>query len=178
MSARRSWPSTPTLSSPCPVDSARWKRSSRCGPGASSASTPSLWASSTREASGRRCSMPCAAWSTPASCPRPPWTTLPSPPTCTVCWIPLRNGCAASRSPRTERVCDSSVRLRRGSQSPVTRLLPLLGAIPPVRGRVGRPPRRPDSLFADRGYEASAAVFGRFRSDKEAWECQVRPGSP
>jgi transposase len=35
----------------------------------------------------------------------------------------------------------------------VTQLLPLLNAVPPVRGRVGRPRRRPDSLFADRGYD-------------------------
>ncbi|MGC0397439.1 transposase [Streptomyces sp. SAI-126] len=31
--------------------------------------------------------------------------------------------------------------------------MPLLDAIPPVRGRVGSPRRRPDSLFADRGYD-------------------------
>ncbi len=31
--------------------------------------------------------------------------------------------------------------------------MPLLDAIPPVRGRVGRPRRKPDSLFADRGYD-------------------------
>lgn len=35
----------------------------------------------------------------------------------------------------------------------VTQLLPLLDAMPPVRGRVGRPRRKPDSLFADRGYD-------------------------
>jgi transposase len=29
----------------------------------------------------------------------------------------------------------------------------LLDAIPPVRGRVGPPRRKPDSLFADRGYD-------------------------
>ncbi len=29
----------------------------------------------------------------------------------------------------------------------------MLDAIPPVRGRVGRPRRKPDSLFADRGYD-------------------------
>jgi hypothetical protein len=31
--------------------------------------------------------------------------------------------------------------------------MPLLDAIPPVRGRVGYPRRKPDSLFADRGYD-------------------------
>ncbi|MGW4565263.1 transposase [Streptomyces sp. NPDC004561] len=35
----------------------------------------------------------------------------------------------------------------------VTQLLPLLDAVPPVRGRPGRPRHRPDSLFADRGYD-------------------------
>jgi predicted Rossmann-fold nucleotide-binding protein len=37
---RRSWPSVPTPSSPCPAVSAPWKRSLRCGPGASSDSKP------------------------------------------------------------------------------------------------------------------------------------------
>jgi len=32
-------------------------------------------------------------------------------------------------------------------------LLPLLDAIPPVRGRIGHPRRKSDSLFADRGYD-------------------------
>ena len=29
----------------------------------------------------------------------------------------------------------------------------LLDKVPPVRGRVGRPRRRPDCLYADRGYD-------------------------
>jgi len=40
-----------------------------------------------------------------------------------------------------------------GNRNDVTQRLPLLDAIPPVRGRVGRPRRKPDSLFADRGYD-------------------------
>ncbi|MFF3056002.1 transposase [Streptomyces sp. NPDC057909] len=40
-----------------------------------------------------------------------------------------------------------------GNRNDVTRLLPLVDAVPPVRGRVGRPRRRPDSLFAHRGYD-------------------------
>nr|WP_162501117.1 IS5 family transposase [Streptomyces chartreusis] len=40
-----------------------------------------------------------------------------------------------------------------GNRNDVTQLLPLPDAIPPVRGRVGRPRRKPDSLFADRGYD-------------------------
>ena len=35
----------------------------------------------------------------------------------------------------------------------VLKLMPLLDAIPPIRGRVGHPCRKPDSLFADRGYD-------------------------
>ena len=31
--------------------------------------------------------------------------------------------------------------------------MPLIEAIPPVRGRRGRPRRRPDSIYADRGYD-------------------------
>jgi transposase len=40
-----------------------------------------------------------------------------------------------------------------GNRNDVTQLLPLLDAVPPVRGRVGRPRRRAVSLFADRGYD-------------------------
>lgn len=46
-----------------------------------------------------------------------------------------------------------AVLLTGGNRNDVTQLLPLLDAIPPVRGRVGRPRRKPDSLFADRGYD-------------------------
>ncbi|MGW7283636.1 IS5 family transposase [Streptomyces sp. NPDC054844] len=40
-----------------------------------------------------------------------------------------------------------------GNRNDVTQLMPLLDAIPAVRGRVGRPRRKPDSVFADRGYD-------------------------
>lgn len=46
-----------------------------------------------------------------------------------------------------------AVLLTGGNRNDVTQLLPPLDAIPPVRGRVGRPRRKPDSLFADRGYD-------------------------
>lgn len=46
-----------------------------------------------------------------------------------------------------------AVLLTGGNRNDVTQLLPLLDAIPPVRGRVGRPRRRPAALFADRGYD-------------------------
>jgi len=36
----------------------------------------------------------------------------------------------------------------------VTQLLPLVDAIPPIRGKVGRPRRKPDCLYADRAYDS------------------------
>lgn len=36
----------------------------------------------------------------------------------------------------------------------VTQLLPLVDAVPPVRGKVGRPRQRPDTLYADRAYDS------------------------
>ena len=46
-----------------------------------------------------------------------------------------------------------AVTLTAGNANDVTQLMPLLDAVPPVRGRVGRPRRRPASLLADRGYD-------------------------
>lgn len=40
-----------------------------------------------------------------------------------------------------------------GNRNDVTQLLPLLQAVPPVRGRPGRPRRRPVRVYADRGYD-------------------------
>ncbi|MHA6802596.1 IS5 family transposase [Salinifilum ghardaiensis] len=40
-----------------------------------------------------------------------------------------------------------------GNRNDITQLLPLVEAIPPVRGRPGRPRRKPDVLVADRGYD-------------------------
>jgi transposase len=40
-----------------------------------------------------------------------------------------------------------------GNRHDVTQLIPLLDAVPPVRGCVGRPRRRPDRVIADRGYD-------------------------
>ncbi|WP_160573663.1 IS5 family transposase [Actinomadura physcomitrii] len=45
------------------------------------------------------------------------------------------------------------VSLTGGNRNDVTQLMPLLEAVPPVRGRVGRPRRRPGRLLADRGYD-------------------------
>lgn len=46
-----------------------------------------------------------------------------------------------------------AVVLTGGNRNDVTQLLPLIDAIPPVRGRRGHPRRKPHSLFADRGYD-------------------------
>jgi transposase len=40
-----------------------------------------------------------------------------------------------------------------GNRNDVTQLIPLVDAVPPIRGRRGRPRRRPRELFADRGYD-------------------------
>jgi transposase len=46
-----------------------------------------------------------------------------------------------------------AVSLTGGNRNDVTQLMPLIQAIPPARGRRGRPRRRPDALYADRGYD-------------------------
>ncbi|MCE7007119.1 IS5 family transposase [Kibdelosporangium philippinense] len=45
------------------------------------------------------------------------------------------------------------VSLTGGNRNDVTQLMPLIQALPPVRGRRGRPRRRPDTVFADRAYD-------------------------
>jgi transposase len=45
-----------------------------------------------------------------------------------------------------------AVTLTGGHRHDVTQLMPLIEAIPPIRGRAGRPRQRPGELFADRGY--------------------------
>ena len=46
-----------------------------------------------------------------------------------------------------------AVTLTGGHRNDVTQLISLVDAIPPIRGRRGRPRRRPRELFADRGYD-------------------------
>jgi transposase len=60
-------------------------------------------------------------------------------------------------------VCDAAgvplaVSLTAANAHDVTQLLPLVDAIPPVRGKRGRPRQRPVMLVADRGYD-----FDRYR---------------
>ncbi len=45
------------------------------------------------------------------------------------------------------------VSLTGGHRNDVTELLPLVDEVPPVRGKRGRPRRRPRALYADRGYD-------------------------
>ena len=40
-----------------------------------------------------------------------------------------------------------------GNRNDVTQLVPLIERVPAVRGRVGRPRRRPQCVLADRGYD-------------------------
>jgi len=40
-----------------------------------------------------------------------------------------------------------------GNRHDVTQLIPLVDRVPPVRGKVGRPRRRPARVSADRGYD-------------------------
>ena len=40
-----------------------------------------------------------------------------------------------------------------GNRNDVTQLIPLIDKVPPVRGAVGRPRRRPKQVVADRGYD-------------------------
>lgn len=60
------------------------------------------------------------------------------------CWRRPRGWClaAAARGP-----------VDRGHRNDVTQFLPLLEVIPPVRGCIGRRQRKPDSPFADCGYD-------------------------
>jgi hypothetical protein len=44
-----------------------------------------------------------------------------------------------------------AVSLTGGQRNDVIKLMPLIAAIPPVRGRRGRPRQRPDRVYADRG---------------------------
>lgn len=55
-------------------------------------------------------------------------------------------------------ICDGcgiplAVSLTGGNRNDVTQLLPLLGAFPTIRGKRGRPRRRPAELYGDRGYD-------------------------
>jgi transposase len=46
------------------------------------------------------------------------------------------------------------VSLTGGNHNDITQMLPLVDAIPPVRGKRGRPRRRPRELYGDRAYHS------------------------
>ncbi|MGW4026640.1 hypothetical protein [Streptomyces sp. NPDC005009] len=54
------------------------------------------------------------------------------------------------------------------SSSGSSRVIPLLDKVPPVAGTVGRPRRRPDMLFAGRGYD-----HDKYR--RLLWKRGIRP---
>jgi transposase len=56
-----------------------------------------------------------------------------------------------------------TVALTGGNRNDITQMIPLVDAIPPVRGRRGRPRRRPKRLFGDRAYHSHARVATELR---------------
>ncbi|MFE4216224.1 IS5 family transposase [Streptomyces sp. NPDC056844] len=61
-----------------------------------------------------------------------------------------------------------AVTLTGGNRHDVTQLLPLLDAVPAIRGLRGRPRRKPRRLYADRGYD-----FDKYR--RVLWKRGVKP---
>ncbi|MFD6967930.1 IS5 family transposase [Streptomyces sp. NPDC059949] len=61
-----------------------------------------------------------------------------------------------------------TVALTGGNRHDVTQLLPLLDAIPPIRGLRGRPRRKPRRLYADQGYD-----FDKYR--RLLWKRAIKP---
>ncbi|MEV5934581.1 IS5 family transposase [Streptomyces sp. NPDC093250] len=61
-----------------------------------------------------------------------------------------------------------AVTLTGGNRHDVTQLLPLLDAIPHLKGRRGRPRHRPRQLFADRGYD-----YDKYR--RLLWKRGIKP---
>jgi transposase len=67
-------------------------------------------------------------------------------------WIEAETG-RSIISWSTQRGSRSPGRLRGVNRNDVTQLIPLVDAVPAVRGKVGRPRRRPERVTADRGYD-------------------------
>jgi transposase len=63
-----------------------------------------------------------------------------------------------------------------GNRNDVTQMIPLVDAIPPLRGRRGRPRRRPDKLFGDRAYHSRE---GRHELRRRGIQARIpRPKTP
>jgi transposase len=60
-----------------------------------------------------------------------------------------------------------AVTLTGGNRNDVTQLIPLVDAVPSLRGVVGRARRRPDCVIADRGYDHD--------SHRQLWQRGIRP---
>ncbi|MGP8296408.1 IS5 family transposase [Streptomyces inhibens] len=78
----------------------------------------------------------------------------------------LKGGPKTGRSPvdrgrpgsKHHMICDATgiplaATLTGGNRNDVTQLMPLLAAVPPIRGKRGRPRKRPKEIYADRGYD-------------------------
>jgi len=66
----------------------------------------------------------------------------------------------------------SPLRSSGGNRNDITQMVPLVDAVPPVRGRRGRPRRRPKRLYGDRAYhsrERRAELRRRHIQARIAW---------
>ncbi|MEV5687604.1 IS5 family transposase [Streptomyces sp. NPDC052164] len=118
-----------------------------------------------------RCWLSCAApacwtWTTA------PWTGRASGPSKGGSCRPLARRPCPSRleapSDRRPSRTPLAVTLTGGNRHDVTRLLPLLDAVPPIRGLRGRPRLKPRRLYADRGYD-----FDKYR--RLLWKRGIKP---
>lgn len=71
-----------------------------------------------------------------------------------------------------------AVALTGGNRRDVTRLRPLLDAIPRIRGATGRPRHRPRRLFADRGYDYDYDKYRRLLWKRGITPVIARRGVP
>ncbi len=128
-----------------------------------------------RGACSRGCTACCWSASTPsgASTGRPRWWTAVT--------SALFKGALTGPSPvdrartgsKHHLIVDPSgiplaITLTGGHRNDVTQLLPLVDGVGPVRGKVGRPRQRAESLIADRGYD-----HDKYR--RELWARGVKP---
>lgn len=78
-------------------------------------------------------------------------------------------------------ICDGNgiplaIGLGGGNRNDILQLIPLVEAIPPVRGKVGRPRRKPRKLYADRAYDHDR--YRRRLRDKAIEPVIPRRGTP
>ena len=68
------------------------------------------------------------------------------------------------------------MRLSAANRNDISEMIPLVDAVPPVRGRRGRPRRRPRRLYGDRAYHSRE---GRQQLRRRGVQAKIaRPGSP